>query len=401
MRRLLAFALVLAFCRSACPAQDAAGAVAGQRIMVAFAYQGAGDERPMRESLEAALAASPLASLVLRMDAADEDLSAAAGKHSCPIALDVQASRTADSIRIRWSYSFPLGKLELRSGSFEKSPPGERDLVSSFWTELVQDLGPAIAALPSEGVTIAGPAGARIEGFGQAFTMPSQGSAELQLIVPAFVQWKATSKAFLDARGSALIEAPNSRIDIAMRRPPAWTAELSLFGLSFPEARASYLIGKRLFARATLTQFLGGLSFQNYSGPPPAPSLFSSFSLLQPGLGFGIYFEDPDRNLRIYAAADAFIRLSMPDYKAFLVDPVAPVGLFPLVGAEWGQSAGSKLYFELGGVFYPYAEVAYMLAARSQGGGDAVGSGQWWFGAHPGWFFEIPIPRLGMRIYFK
>jgi hypothetical protein len=388
----VAVAVFLALCASA---QDSGA----ERIMVSLAAEGIAGGAALRDSLEAALAASPFADAVLRYAGGGDDLVASAAKSSCPIALSVSGSATGEGIRIEWRYVSSTGGLELRAGSFEKSSPGPRDLVSSFWTDLVQDLGPAIKALPRETVIVAAPPGVRVEGFGGTFSMPPAGQVEVEMSLPAVVPWKAGSRDYLDASGRAYIEAPLTRIELPMIRPPAWTAELSLYSLSFPEARAAYLIGKRLFVRVTITQFLGGLDFQNNDGEYPEPSSFSSFSLLQTGGGIGTYFEDPDRNLRFYAAMDAFLRLDMPGYQAFFVDPIAPVGIFPLVGAEWGRGTGTKLYFELGGIFYPYAIVDLMLASRGSNGGDAVVSGPGWFPGHPGWLAEFPVPRLGLRIY--
>jgi hypothetical protein len=346
MKKALAAALPLLLAL-ALSAQEP-GAV---RIMASLSSVGIPEEGALRDSLEAALAASPLAAAVLRYEAGDDDLPSSASKASCPIALSVEASGTGASLRVAWRYlSAAPGNAELRSGSFEKALPGARDLVSSFWTEVVQDIAPAIEALPSPAtVASGGPS-------------PEPGPAE--------------------------------------GRIPSWTAELSLYGFSFLEARASYLMGKRFFVRLTLTQFLSGLNLQDYQGPPPDPPLFSSYTLLQAGTGFGAYFEDPSRSFRLYAALDAFLRIAMPFNKYLFVDPGAPVGLVPMLGAEWGLDLRIKAYLELGAVFYPYADTAYMYASRGQNGGNAVASGHWFFSPHPGWFFEFPLPRLGLRLYF-
>ena len=217
--------------------------------------------------------------------------------------------------------------------------------------------------------------------------------------IPAFVRWKASSVTYLDTDGTVFVETPLTRVALSMRRAPSWTAELSLYGFSFPEARVSLLVGKHLFARVALTQFLAGLNLQKYDGPPPGLSLSSSYSLLHSGVGFGTYFSGPERNLRFYAALDAFLRFDMPGYRIFFIDPVAPLGLSPTFGAEWGREASAKLFFELGGVFYPYAMVDLMLASRGSSSGNLVFSGAGWFPGHPGWLGEFPLPRLGLKVY--
>jgi hypothetical protein len=394
-----AVAVLAALVAFSVSAQD----IAGLRIMVAFSASGLRDAGILRDSLEAALAGSPSAAAVFRQESGESDLNVSATKHSCQISLSVAAVGGEEGVRIEWSYLSPVsGGGVLRSGSFVKNQPNVRDLVSAFWTELVQDLVPAIqamGALPLDHIIVAAPPGARVEGFGDPLVVPAEGEVEVPLGIPAFVRWKASSVTHLDANGTAFVEAPLVRVELPMRRLPAWTAELSLYGFSFPEARFSFLIGKRLFARVALTQFLAGLNLQKYDGPPPALSLSSSYSLLHSGVGFGTYFSGPERNLRFYAALDAFLRLDMPGFRTFFIDPIAPLGLAPIFGAEWGRAPSAKLFFELGGILYPYAIVDLMLASRGSSTGNLVFSGSGWFPGHPGWLGEFPLPRLGLKVY--
>jgi hypothetical protein len=370
------------------------------RIMASFEAPGLPIEGRLRNSLEAALATSDQAAALLRFEPGEEDLVAAASKASCLLALEASAAATEDGISVKWRFLASAGGTELRSGSFDKPEPSARDLVSSFWVELVQDLGPAIEALPVDNVIVAGPPGARVSGFGDPFVMPAEGEVQLPMRLPAFIRWKAGSKSYLDASGSLLVEPPKPRIELGMKKPPSWTAETALYGFSFPEARAALLLGKRLFARATITQFELGLSLQNGGSDPSGSSLFSSFSLIQAGLGFGAYLEDPDHALRFYAAADAFLRFAIPYGESFFIDPVAPLGLYPLIGAEWGKDAKAKLYLEFGGLIYPYARVDYMLASRGNSNGTLIGSVLWSPGGSEGLFWEFPIAALGLRMYF-
>jgi hypothetical protein len=380
----------------------AAQELPARRIMVSLLATGGSDEAELRDSLVAALAASPLASAVLDGSGKEPGLIEAAGMAACTLALAVEVKESSVGVDVAWRYLSPAaGGQELVTGSFKKARPGARDLASSFWTEVAQDLGPAIAALNLDRITVIAPPGARIEGFGEAFSMPESGNAEVELALPAFVNWKAYSSTYLDASGSIFIEEPGSRLELPIKAAPTWTAELSLYGFSFLEARASKLYGKRLFARATLTQFFAGLSLQNDNGSSIEPSLVSSFSLIQAGAGFGAYFEGPEKSLRFYAAADAFFRFSLPEYSSVVLDPEIPFGLFPLLGAEWGLETRTKLYLEFGGAFYPFADTSYVEAIRKNNhGGTLVADGHWGSSSGPGWSLEFPVPRLGLRMYF-
>lgn len=373
------------------------------RIMPRLSAAGfdAEEEADLRDSLESALTASSLVSAALRADAGDDDLAAAAALADCPVALDVELSKGELSIRADWSYLYSFARgLTLSSGSFEKAMPKRRDLATSFWIETVRDLEAAAAALPLGRVVVAAPPGARIGGFGESLLVPASGELELSMRLPAVVAWKARAPGYLDASGSAFVDAASSRVEIGMLPAPRWTAELALYGLSFPELRASLLLGRRLFARASLSEFLAGLGLQNYDGPPPGRSIIASYPLLQAGLGIGYFLGDPDRLFRGYAALDGFLRLDLPDGE-FFVDPVAPAALNPLVGAEWGLERGAKLFLEFGCAFYPYADPAFMAASRGEDGGNLAFGGAWPAGDWPGWFFELPIAKLGARLYLR
>ena len=399
----LALAIIPSSAAFAQESAEQAGAIQApiaRRLMVDIEAPSESEAQGLRESLDAALAASPLVSIVLDYSGEPEGFADAAAMASCPIALSVRAKAASGTTDLSWRYFSPAAASgELRSGSFEKARPNVRDLAISFWTELVQDLGPAIEALPLDSFTLIAPPGSKIEGFGEAFAMPAEGEAQVEMALPAFVRWKATSSSRLNAAGSVLVEAPGSRVELSLKPVPAWTGELSLYGFSFLEARAAMLLGKRFFVRATLTQYLAGFSLQNDNGSNTDPSIVSSFSLLQAGAGFGAYFEDPEKILRFYAAADAFVRLSLPSAKSIVVDPEMPFGAFPLLGAAWGLETRTKAYLELGGVFYPAADVAYVEAIRKNRGGSMIATG-YWGRSSAGWALEFPVPRLGLRLYF-
>ena len=173
--RKTAVAVLMALIVISVSAQD----IAGLRIMVAFSASGLRDADILRDSLEAALAGSPSAAAVFRQEPGDSDLNDSATKRSCQISLSVSAVGGEEGVRIEWNYLSPAtGGGMLRSGSFVKKQPNVRDLVSAFWTDLVQDMVPAIqamAALPLDHIIVAAPPGTRVEGFGDPFVVPAEG----------------------------------------------------------------------------------------------------------------------------------------------------------------------------------------------------------------------------------
>jgi hypothetical protein len=97
---LTAIASLLAFAVSAQGIASQAKDPVGKRVMVTFAASDISNEVLLRDSLEAALAASPLAAAVFRQGPEGEDPIASAARFSCPISLSVRAVGSENGVRV-------------------------------------------------------------------------------------------------------------------------------------------------------------------------------------------------------------------------------------------------------------------------------------------------------------
>jgi len=128
------------------------------------------------------------------------------------------------------------------------------------------------------------------------------------------------------------------------------------------------------------------------------PSLVYSTGLVQAGLGAGWYPMAGRSRLQPYLCMDAFARLILPEGGGVAIEPIAPMGISPLVGLEWSRAGDIGAFIEVGATLYPIADRDFMLASA---GGDNSGrllfGGSGLFKGHPGWFGEFPNARLGLR----
>lgn len=316
----------------------AASWAAPTRILLCVESSGLPSIDRYLDSLESALGASDSAVAALRGDGLEAPRDEAA-RRSCALFLSVMIAADSGTDSVAWSYASPIVQTgNLVSGRFEKPEPRDGDLASYFWTEAVAGLPQAIEALPEEKIRISGEPGLIVEGFGEPLTIPLEGEAEPKIGLPSFVEWRASSPKALAESGSVLLSSPGALLEIPYRRLPRWSLDLGLRDLSFIEAGANLALGRRLFARAALTEFFAGLSLKDYSGPPPKPPLLEFSSAMRMGIGCGYYFIAPERAIRAYAALDAFLRLGS-----------APaIGMGAYAGAEWRASPRGRLFLELG-----------------------------------------------------
>jgi hypothetical protein len=285
-------------------------------------------------SISTALAASPLVFAVYNPSSSANPTEGAAIK----LYVDVLVKRNEESDSASWTIGSRSRGAALAEGEAERSSSSPACSDTTFWRPLV------------EGLTV------------------------------------ASEKA--PAEAAAVPTAPT---------PPAprWAIDSSLYSFAFPELRASYSPSPSWLVRATITQFLFGLSFTDAAGGS-YPSLVYSTGLVQAGFGAGWLPLGGKGSLQPYLGLDAFLRLIFPDGGGMGVEPVAPLGIAPFVGLEWSRTRGVGVFLELGATLYPFAAPDYMRASAM-----AAGSSQLLFGGSfsdsSGWFGEFPDLRFGLR----
>ncbi|MDA8424512.1 MAG: hypothetical protein M0Z80_00105 [Treponema sp.] len=316
-----------------------------------------------------------------------------------PVVIALKLSEDGDRVSVRWDISavegIAKGGATPIEGSFIKPAPSEDELSSSFWVETTDALDAFLAGLRVARIRITGLPGSVVEGFGEPFLMPDSGSLLFPVIVPERITWAASAPGRYPERGLFYAAKDGETLVIPRRQ---WSIDFGAYGLAFPELRVAFEPGAHFFARATLSQFALGWSLQSPNNGVEQP-LTLSFPFVQVGVGIGSYFAPPSRELRTYIATDLFARLFDPEGRGLYLDPVAPIGLQPAFGLEWGRGPAVRLYAEMSGVFYPWAWPGLMLASL---GGEKPSSlvfgGGGWLAGQPGWFLEIPIFRMGLRL---
>lgn len=399
-------AALLAFlgASSALAAEEATPPQKRVRVMAEFLGPEGAASSSYADSFASTLIQSPAVLSVQRASEGEDSLALRAAREACQIAVSLSLSIGTDSSRIEWKIYAPPREEPIDQGSADKDPPDARELSTTFWLESVAALERAVADMDSSAsfVTIVGAPGTFVAGIGADVVVPESGSVDVPLVLPAYLVWSAESEGALSEGGAVLVKESGTSLVIP-RRPvndaSPWSLDASAFGLAFPEISARYELGKRLFLRATFTQYLVGLALVNWSDPLPAPSILASIALLQPGAGIGFIVSPCASSLRFYSAFDLFARIQVPAGEPISFDSVAPMGTALSLGFDWGRSPDLRLFFEAGIAFYPWAFPGLMLASYNGEGMQRLAfGGTGWFTGHPGWFAEFPVPRFGLRI---
>ncbi len=315
-----------------------------------------------------------------------------------PVVLDLELSEEGGRVSARWELraaeGFATSGATSVRGSFAKPSPSEDELSSSFWVETVDSVNGFLAALHAAHLRITGLPGTVVQGFVEPFLLPDSGSVILSVILPERIPWAASTPGRYSENGVFYASKDGETLAIPRRQ---WALDFGAYGFSFPEIRLGFTPDSLFFVRATLSQFALGLSLQSPNNGI-VPPLTLSFPLVQAGFGFGTYFAPQMQELRTYIAMDFFARLFSPQGRGIYLDPVAPIGIQPAVGLEWGRGPVARLYLEMSAVFYPWAMPGLMAASLDgNSASDLIFGGNGWFSGHPGWFLEVPIFRMGMR----
>jgi hypothetical protein len=364
----------------------------GIRVMVRSVGSGSA-AKPV--SLTSALARSGnLDAVIIAADGVD--LLESATRASCSLAVYV-SSNTAEggSTRSSWTVLDPLSGRTLAEGTVEGPDPTERDLAEFWWLPVVDAAEKALPAVSRTLVRIEALPGTRISGLGpDTVVVPESGVAELALRIPGTYKWRAESTGAYPESGHLVAMEQGISLVIPRRELRSFALESGLYMAQFPDLWFSWrLISDYLLVRAGLTQFLAGLYFVDASSDLPAPPLFMSLPLVQPGLGLGAYFLPPDATLRPYLSSAVFTRLLVAKGFPVQLDRVAPFGITAMAGAEWKVFGHTGIFLELGMTLYPCPSGALMVVAKQQETESTQG-----YSYGENWFLEFPLFRFGVRV---
>jgi hypothetical protein len=361
------------------------------------------DKEDWAQSLDAALASSTRIGLVRRSSEGEDPLEEAA-KLGFDLAVKVKLEPDGSGVAAFWSifevYA-PAGAGAAHApaveGRTEAVSPTQEKLGETFWLGLLTAADKILAETPSAGssrLRVVAPPGTKIKGLTKATALvPDSGFLELWLRTPSSYAWRASLAGFEDETGLLSLSGPEADLPILFTPRPRASLESGLVGGAFPDLWYTWRFREgRLFARAGLIQFLGGLSLKNYESMTDQP-IFASIGLIEPGAGIGASLSPPDDAVKFYVSLDAALRVDLiDDSKVFMImlDPIAPIELKPAIGLEWEATDRLSLFFELGNSVFPACDG--LLMATSMATND-----NWPHITGDGFFIELFVARFGVR----
>lgn len=402
-RATLALLLLVELSAAALVAQDPASAGAGVpdepvisvptpsrqvRVLVALA-RGQGDREAWLRGLTLALAREALVSGVLRARDADAYFDEA-NRQDCALVLEIGATKATGSMRVEWRYLDALSRELLAEGSYEAPEPTERDLSGFFWDEPVAALPAAVSKVRYTAFTLKGKPGSKVSGFTpKAVVIPETGELEIVADAPSTYRWRAKVPDSYPAGGVfAFFGTEGTVLELPDEALPRWSFDAGLLMGQFPLARAEYrFLSDGAFAGFELVSYSPGIFLPRDVPPEDRPSLLIFLPLLQPGLRIGARFAPADSSFRPYASLGAFARFIFPDFRVFMLDPVAPVGILPALGIEYGTSRRLGVWAEVAMHWY-FGPNGYLIAASKPGNV---------FDLSDHYALEIPHIRFGVR----
>ncbi len=359
------------------------------RVLVALA-RGDFDREAWLRGLTLALARNGLVSGVLRARSAESYLDQA-NRQDCALVLEIEtAAGEGGSTRVAWRYLDALSRSVLAEGSYAAPEPTERDLSGFFWDEVEAALPAAVSSVRYTVFTLKGKPGSTVSGFSpKPLVIPESGELEIVADAPSTYRWRATVPgsypaggvfAFLGTEGAAL-ELPDDGL-------PPWSVDAGLLMGQFPMLRYDRrFLSDRAFVGFELVSYSPGIFLPKDSPPDDRPPLFVFLPLVQPGIHVGARLAAADSAFRPYLSVGAFTRIMFPDFRVLAFDPVAPVGILPAIGIEYGTSRKLAVWVEVGDHLY-FGPNGYLIAASNPGN-------VLWISDHAA--LEIPHARFGVR----
>ncbi|MBN1243165.1 MAG: hypothetical protein JXA15_10735 [Spirochaetales bacterium] len=398
MRRLpLALCILASLAAAGLGAQDANGAGTGVpgaaplrqvRVLVALA-RGDFEREAWLRGLALALAREPGVSGVLRARDADSYFDEA-NRQDCALVLEIETAAASASTRVEWRYLDALSREVVTEGAYEAPEPTERDLSGFFWDEVVAALPDAVSRVRFTVFTLTGKPGSKVSGFSpKPVVIPESGELEIVADAPSTYRWRATVPDSYPAGGVfAFFGTEGTVLALPDETLPRWSFDAGLLMGQFPDLRADWrFLSDWAFAGFELVSYSPGLFLPRDVPPEDRPSLFIFLPLIQPGIRVGARLAPADAAFRPYVSTGAFTRFVFPEFRLFMLDPVAPFGLSPAVGVEYGTSRKLGVWAEVAMHWY-FGPNGYLIAASGPGNVFFVRD-------HTA--IEIPHVRFGVR----
>jgi hypothetical protein len=215
-------------------------------------------------------------------------------------------------------------------------------------------------------------------------TVDAQGTGSVSLAIPAEYVIRVSGQGFSPVSRSIFLTA-DRELTITQVPAPRWAFEGGLADMSSPSVGVSWF---------PLPDFLSlglGATTWALAFALNDKAVFASVPLTDPYVRLGIYLMPADWALRMYADVAAFVRVIHAPGVYFGLDPLAPVGLQAVVGAEIARTLR-------GGIFLEYAPTMYFTSLPNLFRAS-LGTG----GISPGWIFNptFVVNLLSFRMGYR
>jgi len=251
---------------------------------------------------------------------------------------------------------------------------GSRDLERRFWNEIADSVrehfwqgGKRIAQAAVRGeVTVVAAPKTKVYGLTRKpVKVGEEGRIGVEILVPTTVELKAYRRGFWPAKQQFFVESPDQVITLDQERGARMALDFYLKNFQFPGFSFSYyIIPNYLYARVGLMSYLLGLNLnddQRWGG------LIISRPLNHLHLSLGLYLGRADRNFRWYTSLGLFTRIITALQYGIAFEPIAPIGVQPLIGLEYSRNMRRRWYLEYAPLWYFTDNPLMMLASFPPG----------------------------------
>ncbi len=311
------------------------------------------------------------------------------------------AVRSFDLLRQELRLDYTL-KKDLRRGAI--------DLERRFWDEVARSVRETYteAGLPITGTVqevaleLQAAPGTRIRGFSsEPLRVGAEGAVTTEVLLPATFEYRATARGYRPLEEMVFLSPGEKSFTLPQERGARWSLDFYLYQFGFPGFDVGfYPKYGSWYVKLGLNTFLAGVTL----GGGDEEELFSSQSLSHVNLATGLYLNDADRRFRFYFGAGAFARLITAKDLIVTIDPVAPFGLQPALGLEFGQQPRRRFYLEYAPPFYYAPQVSLMWLSVPTENPQAilpipfhVVDGEVKALYHWAFMWELVVFRLGVR----
>lgn len=292
-----------------------------------------------------------------QVPASDEARNAAAERLAADSWLHVGVSGNPGLLRLEVrALDMLSGRTILQQSMKKEMLRGVRDLQRGFWSELSAALAEyftsAISMDMNRGTLVfEGLPGTLIRGSAwKRLRLDEQGRVSIPVPLPATLPYRATRAGFLPEEGHVYMDQTRKVVLLQQEQGVRLAVDVYLNNLSYPGASLNYFfVPDTVFGRIGVLSYLIGLQLDD--SEEGSGGIFTSHSLSNLGMSFGVFLNAPDRDFRPYFALGAAWRfVTARGYWG--LEPVSPFALQPLLGCEYARSRKVKVFAEYAPYFY-------------------------------------------------